>query len=129
MRRHLAGLVAMSAPVAVALAGCGSSAVRTVTVHAAAPAPIVKTVVKTKTIVKHERVEVPVAKEAAPSTATPSTAPDCNNLPAAGSTNLREIRESRCEIEKLNAEHPSAANEHEIETMITDERAVEASEH
>jgi hypothetical protein len=31
-------------------------------------------------------------------------------------------------MEKLNAENPSAASEHEIETMISDERSIEASE-
>jgi hypothetical protein len=111
---------------ALALAGCGgSTAVRTVTIRAAAPPPVVKTVVKwrtPKTIVKHERV---VATETSPTSAAPS---DCNDLPAAASTTLTQLRESRCEMEKLNAENPSASNEREIESMISSERAIEASE-
>jgi hypothetical protein len=113
--------VVLAVAISAVLAGCGnSSTVRTVTIRAAAPPPIIKW--RTKTIVKHERVEAPTASQATPTTT------DCNDLPPGASTNLTEIRESRCEMEKLNADSPSAANEHEIETMISDERAIEASE-
>ncbi|MGH2904275.1 MAG: hypothetical protein ACRDK7_11950 [Solirubrobacteraceae bacterium] len=112
----------------MAVTGCGSaSATRTVTVRAAAPPPVVKTIVKwrtPKTITKRERVEVPAASETTPSAATP----DCNDLPPAASADLTQIRESRCEMEKLNTENPSTANEHEIETMISSERSIEATE-
>jgi hypothetical protein len=70
-------------------------------------------------------VRVTVPTPTAPSHAA---AIDCNDLPASASRNLAEVRESRCEVEKLNAENPSAADEHEIETMVSDERAIEASE-
>jgi hypothetical protein len=60
--------------------------------------------------------------------AAPTASADCNDLPASSSTNLTEIRESRCEVEKLNAENPSTADEREIETMISEERSIEASE-
>ena len=129
MTQKLAAALLATAAFAVPLVGCGSSTtVRTVTIRAAAPPPVVKTVVKwrtPKTIIKHERVEVPAATEATPTSAAPS---DCNDLPAAASATLTQLRESRCEMEKLNAENPSTSNEHEIETMISDERSVEASE-
>ena len=53
-----------------------------------------------------------------------TTAGSFNDLPASASKNLTEIRESRCEMEKLNAENPSSADEREIETMISEERAL-----
>jgi hypothetical protein len=104
----------------------GKSATKTVTVagRVVTEAHVVRAPTRTVTrvVVHTHTVTTPAPTEAA------SASTDCNDLPASASTNLSEIRESRCEMEKLNADNPSAANEHEIETMISDERAIEASE-
>jgi hypothetical protein len=91
-----------------------------VTTVKATPHTVTRYVVHTRT------VAAPVPAEPAPS--TPASSVDCNDLPASASKDLTEIRESRCEIEKLEAESPSASTEHEIETLISDERSIEASE-
>jgi hypothetical protein len=102
-----------------------AGAVTTVRVSAASPARTV-----THVVVHTHAVTTPAPTAPAPTATEPTStaSTNCNNLPASASTNLAEIRESRCEMENLNAENPSAAKEHEIETMITSERAIEASE-
>jgi hypothetical protein len=98
-----------------------AAAGRVTTVHATADAPT-RTV--THVVVHTHTVTTTAPAEAA----APTASADCNDLPASSSTNLTEIRESRCEVEKLNAENPSTADEREIETMISEERSIEASE-
>jgi hypothetical protein len=100
---------------------------RVVTVRTrASTRTVTKPVVRTHVVTVTQTASSPAPASEAEAASTTST--DCNDLPASASTNLAEVRESRCEIEKLNAENPSAVNEHEIETMISDERAIEASE-
>jgi hypothetical protein len=108
----------------LALAGCGST--RTVTIVGPVRT-VTQVVIHTHTVTQAAHAPTITSTATAPAP-TAATTPDCNDLPPAASTNLREIRESRCEMEKLNAEHPSTADEHEIETMISSERAIEASE-
>jgi hypothetical protein len=100
---------------------------RAATVTIAGPVTTVRTAPHTVTryVVHTHTVTAPAPVPTEPTSAPPT---DCNDLPASASTNLAEVRESRCEMEKLNAENPSAANEHEIESMISDEREIEASE-
>jgi hypothetical protein len=88
---------------------------------------VTQVVVHTHTVT--QVVHAPAVTSTATAPSSPPTAPtlDCNDLPPA-SRNLSEIRESRCEMEKLNAENPSSADEREIESMISSERAIEASE-
>jgi len=94
------------------------------TVRARAASSPTRTV--THVVVHTHTVTAPTPTPTEPTSTTAST--DCNDLPASASTNLAEIRESRCEMEKLNGENPSTADEHEIESMISSERAIEASE-
>jgi hypothetical protein len=133
--------LAVLAVIAVALLGCAvgflaghSAKAQTATVTVAGRITTVRVPAASPTrTVTHAVIHTHTVTTLAPATPAPaeptSTAStDCNDLPASASTNLAEIRESRCEIEKLNASNPSTANEHAIETMITEERAIEASE-
>jgi translation elongation factor EF-1alpha len=120
--------------VLAALLGCAvgfvvghSAKDRTATVTVAGRVTTVRTPTPTRTVTTPV-VHTHTVTTPAPAEPTSTASTDCNDLPASASTNLSEIRESRCEMEKLNAGNPSAANEHEIETMISDERAIEASE-
>jgi hypothetical protein len=111
----------------LALSGCGGT--RTVTV-AGPTHTVTQVVVHTHTVTVTRVVHAPAVTSTATAPSSPPTATtdDCNDLPPGASTNLNEVRESRCEVEKLNAESPSTADEHEIESMISSERAIEASE-
>jgi hypothetical protein len=95
-----------------------------VTTVRATPHTVTRYVVHTHTVT----TAAPTATIPAPTETAAAASADCNDLPASGSTTLAQARESRCEMEKLNAENPSAANEHLIESMISNERAIEASE-
>jgi hypothetical protein len=105
---------------------------RTATVTVASGVTTVQAIPHTVTryIVHTHTVTMPAPTEPAPAATEPTStaSADCNDLPASGSRTLDEVRESRCEMEKLNAEHPSTANEREIESMISSEREIEGSE-